>query len=272
MNNVKPEIDIESYVLNSAYLQRDVIIDFYFDKKSLRDISNVHLLLVNDGQDLITMAFERILHEFLTNGDAAPVLCAGIHCGADRRNEYGVVGCPDYEGRGSKAALYEEFIFKELFSLISEKFHPGAFKSVGFCGFSLGGLSALDISWRNARLFHTIGVFSGSLWWRSVSQDDKNFDESKHRIIHQKIRSGHYTEGLKFFFETGTLDETADRNGNGIIDSIDDTQDLIEELEKKGYTRENDIIYLELKDGRHDVSTWTRAFPVFLKWAYRKDD
>ena len=29
---------------------------------------------------------------------------------------------------------------------------------------------------------------------------------------------------MKFFFECGTEDETEDRNGNGIIDSIDDTR------------------------------------------------
>ena len=64
-----------------------------------------------------------------------------------------------------------------------------------------------------------------------------------------------------------TLDETADRNNNGIIDSIDDTLALIEELKKKGY-EEKDIFYLELKDGKHDVTTWGRAFPEFLKWGW----
>lgn len=32
----------------------------------------------------------------------------------------------------------------------------------------------------------------------------------------------------------GTEDETADRNGNGIIDAIDDTQDVIKEIKFKG--------------------------------------
>ncbi|MGL6267221.1 MAG: alpha/beta hydrolase, partial [Chitinophagaceae bacterium] len=67
---------------------------------------------------------------------------------------------------------------------------------------------------------------------------------------------------------TGVLDEIADRNNNGIIDSIDDTMDLIGELVKKGYKKEEDIVYLEYEDGRHDVPTWGRAFPAFLKWAF----
>jgi hypothetical protein len=53
--------------------------------------------------------------------------------------------------------------------------------------------------------------------------------------MHAQIQDGHYAPWLKFFFQTGVLDEAADRNNSGIIDSIDDTMDLIKELEKKGY-------------------------------------
>ena len=65
------------------------------------------------------------------------------------------------------------------------------------------------------------------------------------------------------------MDEKADRNNNGVIDAIDDTLDLIKELKKKGYP-ESSIRYLELKDGRHDVPTWARAFPDFLQWGWGK--
>jgi len=65
------------------------------------------------------------------------------------------------------------------------------------------------------------------------------------------------------------MDETADRNKNGVIDSIDDALDLIVELKAKGYTDEH-IKYLELPDGTHDVVTWTKAFPEFLKWGWGK--
>ncbi len=88
--------------------------------------------------------------------------------------------------------------------------------------------------------------------------------------MQNEIKNGNYYPWLKFFFETGSLDETADRNNNGIIDSIDDTMALIDELVKKGYDREKDIYYLELKDGKHDIATWRRAFPEFLKWGWGK--
>ena len=65
----------------------------------------------------------------------------------------------------------------------------------------------------------------------------------------------------------GTQDETADRNNNGVIDSIDDALSLIEELKMKGY-KENEIEYYEMADGKHDVATWAKAFPVFLEWGW----
>lgn len=261
------EIRIESYILPSIPLKRDVIIDLYMPETTHQDGLPCHLLLINDGQDLVKMSFEKILAGFLEMFPDTLLYCAGIHCGPDRRHEYGVAGIPDYQGRGSKAGRYEQFVLSELLPLVRKKIACKAFTSTGFCGFSLGGLTALDLVWRHPDLFSVVGVFSGSLWWRSVSQERIDFNEEKHRIIHQEIRKGKPAPGLRFFFETGTLDETADRNNNGIIDSIDDTLALIGELENKGYDHHN-IYYLELKDGRHDLATWGRAFPVFLEWAY----
>lgn len=251
--------------ITSTFLQRDVVIDFYFPTSKINKVG-VSLLLINDGQDLLTMNFDKILGEL--SDKMVPLLCVGIHCGPDRKNEYGTAGILDYKGRGAKAALYTRFIFEELIPFIKIKYSMVTFKDKSFCGLSLGGLSALDIVWNHPEEFLKAGIFSGSLWWRSVSQDDPEFIESDHRIMHNEIKNGNYYPWLKFFFETGTLDETADRNGNGIIDSIDDTTSLIAELIKKGYNAKSDIRYLELKDGKHDVLTWARAFPEFLKWGW----
>ena len=127
---------------------------------------------------------------------------------------------------------------------------------------------ALDIVWNHPSLFKKAGVFSGSFWWRDLDQDDPAYRDDTNRIMHQRIRKGKHEEGLKFFFQCGNKDETRDRNHNGIIDSIEDTQDIIRELEKKGYKMPHDIYYHEMPDGGHDIATWAKAFPLFLKWAY----
>lgn len=263
------EIVSENEILHSKFLQREVIIDFYFPPYK-SDLNNSDLLLINDGQDLVRMNFVSILKNLYNSDAIAPLLCVGIHCGIDRKNEYGTANFLNDKGQGAKAEIYSRFVLEELIPFIGAKCKINSFKSKSFCGFSLGALSALDIVWNHANEFSKVGAFSGSFWWRSVSQDRPDFDETKHRTMHNEIRNGNYYPGLKFFFETGTLDETADRNNNGIIDSIDDTISLINELVRRGYNPETDIHYLELNDGRHDVTTWGRAFPEFLQWGWQK--
>jgi enterochelin esterase-like enzyme len=261
---------VENTSLESEFLQRVVKIDFYLPQ-NVADPSQISLLLINDGQDMETMGFASILEKaYAGNDPIEPILCAGIHCGPDRKMEYGVAGIPDYKGRGAKAGLYSSFIFEELLPFIRKKYAVTSFKEKSFAGFSLGGLSALDIVWNRPGEFSKVGIFSGSLWWRSINQTEKEYDDNKHRIIHQQVKNGNYAPWLKFFFQCGNMDETKDRNKNGIIDSIDDTQDLIKELVEKGYSRGNDIFYQEIPDGHHDVFTWGRSMPDFLKWGWGK--
>lgn len=260
-------IRLETHTLTSTLLTRDVTLSIYLPAAEIYP-EEMTLLLINDGQDLSVMNFEAILNSLYAAELIEPVFFVGIECAKDRKNEYGTAKFLDSRGRGTKALLYHRFIFEELLPFLRSNYALISFKEKSFCGFSLGGLSALDIVWNHPIEFTKVGVFSGSLWWRIVSQSDPSFDEANHRIMHNQIRNGEYYPWLKFFFETGTLDEIADRNKNGIIDSIDDTRSLIEELVKKGYNPETDIRYLELKDGRHNVDTWGRAFPEFLQWAF----
>lgn len=261
---------VEYASIESTFLDRTVKIDFYLPRK-VEDFSQLSLLLINDGQDLRTMEFSLILEKFYAEQNAPhPLLCVAIHCGPERKMEYGVAGEPDFKGRGARAGEYTSFIFEELLPFVREKFAVPSFREKAFAGFSLGGLMALDIVWNYAPEFTKVGIFSGSLWWRNIDQHDKIYDDDKHRIIHQQVRNGLYAPWLKFFFQCGNMDEVKDRNKNGIIDSIDDTLDLMSELEKKGYSRKTDIEYMELSDGRHDVPTWGRSMPEFLKWGWGK--
>ncbi len=227
------------------------------------------LLLINDGQDLPKMPFEEILEDLYHYREIEPVICVGIHCGPERKMEYGVAKQPDYLGRGARAGNYTRFIFDELIPFLKETYHLPHVKEKAFAGFSLGGLMALDIVWNNPQEFTKVGVFSGSLWWRQKAYEDGYSDESD-RIMHNQIRETIKPAGwLRFFFQTGAMDEKKDRNKNGVIDSIDDTLDLIKELKLQGYG-DDAVKYLELTDGKHDVFSWAKAFPDFLKWGWGK--
>lgn len=263
------EITVAKLEINSVFLSRIVLIDCYI-MPGLRKLDEVPILLINDGQDLRTMGYENILADLRNLDLVAPFFSVGIHCAKDRKNEYGTVEALDYKGRGAKAGLYHLFVIEELLPFLREQFNITHIKEMAFAGFSLGALSALDIVWNYPALFSKAAVFSGSLWWRDKDHEDEDFDEDRDRIMHRSIREGKFYPHLKFFFEVGTLDETNDRNNNGIIDSIDDTLSLISELTEKGYHPVKDIRYLELPDGHHDVATWAIAFPYFLMWAWGK--
>lgn len=258
----------ETLTIRSKHLKREVALSLYLPK-NVSNRASISLLLLNDGQDMPVMKYDTILEELYQKDAIYPVLSVAITAGPERTQEYGVAKKKDYLGRGSKAGAYGNFILKELIPFIRTAYQIPQFKEIAFAGFSLGGLSALDMVWSHPDVFTKAGIFSGSLWWRSVDQHDSQYDDNKHRIMQQQIRRGAYAPGLKFFFECGKLDESGDRNNNGIIDSIDDTQDHIKELFAKGYTPE-DITYLELDEGKHDVATWGLAMPAFLKWGWGK--
>lgn len=257
----------ESITLFSEPLDREVKVDFYLPT-NIQAPESLSLLLINDGQDLVTMGFDRMLSSLYENHHLRPLLCVGIHCGEDRINEYGMLIGPDFKGRGAKAPQHLRFILEELLPYISTAYKVAAFKEMSYAGFSLGGLSAMDIAWNYPSLFTRTGVFSGSLWWRSKDILEKSHNENTARMMHRQIRLGTKKEGMKFYFQCGELDETADRNKNGVIDSIDDTIDLMRELLAKGYKEGKDFHYQQLPDGKHDVPTWAKAFPAFLKWGW----
>lgn len=233
-------VNVENHQIKSLFLKRSVKVDVYLPQTVLPE-EPVHLLLLNDGQNLPEMNFANLLSGLIQSGQIQPLLCVGIHAGDDRRNEYAAAKIKDYEGRGGEVAqAYQQFVLQELLPFISIQYSIEQFASKGFAGFSMGGLSALDTVWHHPKVFSIAGVFSGSLWWRTKALDE-GYNEDTDRILHRQVREGAYQKGLKFYFTTGSLDETADRNNNGIIDSIDDTLGLITELEARGYQKEKEI-------------------------------
>ncbi len=259
----------EKVIVPSQFLARDVTIDFFLPRDTGK-LMNPSLLLVNDGQNMNELGLENILEELYSYDQIKPMMIAAIHAGGYRKIEYGTAIQADYLGRGAKAGLYTQFITHEVLPFVQKKFPGLHFRERAFAGFSLGGLMALDIVWNYPGEFITAGVFSGSLWWRSLDHEHEDYDDDVHRIMHQQIKKGKYHPNLKFFFSTGSLDETHDRNHNGIIDSIDDTLSLIDDLKSLGYNNGKDIWYINYEDGKHDIATWSRAMPEFLKWGWGK--
>lgn len=259
--------------LFSVPLKRIVHLDIVLPPDYQASNNTYPVLYLNDGQDLERLKMTNVLDALYQKQAIQPFVLIAIHAG-DRIQEYGTAAQADYMNRGSKAGLYTDFVLTELLPYIKKQYRISTDPAQSvFAGFSLGGLSAFDIVFHHPERFSKAGVFSGSFWWRSKSTEDGYRDETD-RIMHDLVRKGNYSKGLKFWFETGTDDETSDRNNNGVIDSIDDTIDLIDELVKKGYHRDtngahpSDIRYVEIKGGKHNQETWSAIMPDFLTWAF----
>lgn len=251
-----------SHLLLSKYLGREVKVDVYRSAE-LKSSSGAHLLILQDGQDLPKMNFESELNKIGLVEDSW--ICLGIHAGPERRQEYGVIGYPDYLMRGSRADAYAHFLLHECIPFVKEKYGVLQVTSMHSVGFSLGGLMAFDLAMEFPNLFHSAAAFSGSFWWRSKSLEE-DYVEERDRIMHAKVRTKTFQSHQRFFLQAGKLDEAADRNKNGIIDSIDDTLGILEELQKLGYKNNEHFSYIELDDGKHDIETWGRVMPTYLHW------
>lgn len=228
------------------------------------------VLYLNDGQDIPSLHLTHVLDSLYNAQAIRPFVLVAPHANVDRIQEYGTAAQPDYLKRGSKAAAYTDFVLTELMPYIQKHYRVSANPAQNvIAGFSLGGLSAFDIGFHHPERFSRVGVFSGSFWWRS-KKFNSAYDDDTDRIMHSLVRASTTKPVVKFWLQTGTHDETSDRNNNGIIDSIDDTLDIIKELENKGFYRNTNIRYVEVPGGEHNQKTWSAIMPDFLGWAFGK--
>ncbi len=269
-SNMKDNLEIHELIdFPSVHLQRTVRIKIFlppgFDPFQATEYPSLYF---NDGQDMKALKMSETLQQVYQHNSLQKLLVIAVHAG-DRGQEYGTASQLDYKQRGRKARQYGNFITQELVPMVRSIYHASA-KPTDTCiaGFSLGGLSALDIAWDYPDIFAKVGLFSASLWWRSQAYTPD--DPDGHRIMHQIIRDSVIRPGFRFWLQTGTNDETEDRNNNGIIDSIDDTMDLIRELEKLSYRQGHDIRYVEVKGGYHNQATWHKVMPDFLHWMFSR--
>lgn len=251
--------------LYSRHLQRQVLLTV-INTPVPENHAALNLLLINDGQDVDRLRAKDITDSLFKAKLIEPLVIVAIHAG-DRMQEYGVAGKPDYEKRGSKADHYDDFINNELYPYIKKKAGVRKFKSVAFAGFSLGGLSAFDIAFTHNDKIQKLGIFSGSFWWRDKDTKDSSYNDDKNRIMIARLKASRKKTDQQYWFWVGGKEENSDRDGDGIIDAVDDTRDVISMLKTKGVPDKN-IVLKEAPQGQHDWPYWSAAFPEFMIWAF----
>ena len=225
------------------------------------------VLYVNDGQDQEALQIRETLTMLFQRQQIPPIIVVAVPTNDDRLQEYGTAVCSNAHNLGTKAGEYGRFLTSELMPAINQQFRTSHNPAdSGIFGVSLGGLSAFDLAWNHPGKFGVVGVMSGSFWWRAG--EDETAVPPNQLIAHEMVKETAVKPNLRLWFEAATQDEASDRDNNGVIDAIQDTLELIEELEKIGFSQGEDVVYVEVPGGRHNYDTWSQQFPHFLRWAF----
>lgn len=242
------------------------------------DRGQAYLLFINDGQDMGKLGLAATLDAMWKSHGLPPLVVAALPVspGGDRLQDYGTaehdasIPCDTGDGGtpllGTRAGAYGLYVVRQVVPAVLDL--TGITPTVahtGFLGASLGGLSAVSIAWDHPERFGFAGAMSGSFWWRSQSGTVQQRNDS--RIQQAIVRRSAPHPGFGAWFEAGTDDETADRDGNGVIDAIDDTLALMAALRTVGLGDGPDLVYRQVQGGIHDYVTWASVLPEFLAWA-----
>ena len=180
--------------------------------------------------------------------------------------DYGTAGTLNAQGFGARARLYERFVLEEIIPWTNTRYRTRTGPAhTAVLGSSLGGLGAFDLAWRHPDVFGTAGAMSGSFWWRT--QDGTLAEKQASRVAIRMAEETTPLPRLRLWFETADQDETSDRDSNGVIDAIQDTDDLVNALVMRGYKEGKDIVHVTVSGG-HNQETWGRVLPQFLIFAF----
>ena len=256
------------------------------------------MLYLNDGQDAEAVALQATLNALIEDGEIRPLIAVAIDMPKDRIGAYGFseraqnrsLTSPLRVGVvGANAHAYSEWVATQLIPAIDAKYRTRArAEARTVLGWSLGAANALNLGWQYPEVFANVGAFSPSLWLSPKPDDIAGIQAS--RLAQTMIAAGVYHAGSRFFFAVGDAEETDDRDGDGVVDVLDDTRDLIDgwrvagdaqprakglrqlghsvNLDHAAKATRADASLFVLAGGKHEQASWARMLPVFLRWAH----
>jgi enterochelin esterase-like enzyme len=255
------------------------------------------VLYANDGQDMEAVGLRDTLAALYTDHAIEPVIVVAVDMLTDRASGYGlsdrnskrsVVGDSRIGPIGSRAYEYSDWVAMQLVPYIDAHYRTKALaRGRTVLGWSLGGLNAFNLGWEYPDVFGRVGAFSPSFWLAADRSSAQAVEST--RLAQAMVNQANQPKRVRFWFAVGGREETNDRNGNGVIDAVEDVQDLIDGyhaadgstlrgLRDLGYridmdgasptARSGDVAFYLLKDGEHNQATWKRMLPMFLRWAY----
>lgn len=251
-------------------------------------------LYINDGQDMEAVGVEETVADLERRQLIRPMIVVAVDMPRDRMAGYGVsdrakgvsvVAPTKYGPVGANAQAYSQWLVNVVVPRVDAQWRtrrdPG---SRWLLGWSLGAINAFSVGWQYPRVFGAVGAFSPSFWLATDSTDARTLEQT--RIAHALIERAPAPQHSRFFIEVGDAEEKDDRDGDGVIDVIDDALDLIQGwtdgggrvhpgLKQLGYGVDVDdgrpsehasVVFRRLPGGEHNQKSWARMMPAFLRW------
>lgn len=290
-------VTVETLQLDAAAFAPDVVqVCVHLPPGYAAATQRYRVLYVNDGQDMEAVQLQPTLARLYAQDAIGPVIVVAIHMLPDRMGTYGLSdraagrslpASTRHGAVGARAHEYSQWVAKELVPAIDARYRTRTSPAArAVLGWSLGALNAFNLGWQYPEVFGRIGAFSPSLWMSADHSDAAAVQQT--RLVQAMVDRSEPRTGLKLFFAVGSKEETDDRDGDGIIDAVDDTRDLIggygkapghrvRGLAQLGYSTNldhvsrptrADVAFLLLDGGEHNQASWKRMLPAFLQWAY----
>jgi enterochelin esterase-like enzyme len=254
------------------------------------------VVYVNDGQDMEAVRLEPTLRALYAEGAIQRVIVVAVDMPSDRMAAYGFFDRADGAARvahtrhgpvGTLADAYARWLVETLVPAVDARYRTLARPEArSLLGWSLGGASAFAIGWQYPDVFGRVGAFSPSFW---LAADGRNADTvQSSRLAHALVDGSAPGPRPRVFIAVGDAEETDDRDGDGVIDVVDDALDLVQgwrdpqgdahrglrdlglgaNLEAGARRTRDPVAVLRLPGARHDQASWTRMLPAFLHWAH----
>lgn len=255
------------------------------------------VLYANDGQDMAAVGLQPALAQLYRDKAIEPVIVVAIRMLDDRASGYGLsdraharslVGGSRIGPIGTRAQDYSAWVATALVPYVDAHYRTRrSVRGRTMLGWSLGALNAFNLGWQYPDVFGRVGAFSPSFWLAADRTSATTIQRT--RLAQAMVDRGPRRVGLKLWFAVGTAEETDDRDGDGVNDTVDDVQDLLEGyrgadglrlrgLKQLGYTvtmdaakhpsRRADATLFLLPGGVHNQASWKQTLPLFLRWAY----
>jgi predicted alpha/beta superfamily hydrolase len=270
-----PYVQIIQHDISAPTFKQNVRVQVFLPP-NYSNISNLRYpsLYINDGQDAGAITLSETLQKLYTEQKIGPVIVIAVTMLSDRMGAYGfsdrkakhsMPAETRYGQVGLRAHEYSEWLVKHVVPFIDAHYRTRTKPEARtILGWSLGAGNAFNIAWNYPDVFSRVGGFSPSFWLSAKSGDISQ--SLAMTLINSKPIPRHFS----IWLAAGTAEEIDDRDGDGLIDVLDDAQDVINALNAKvrHSKRRHDFSLTQLEGGQHNQASWKLLLPVFLQWAY----